>query len=128
MAKKVSNIELDTLKVREKANVQELDIKKMGYKGGTCPFDCCGNCCWFFGESTDGDGNCIKHYLDQMPNCADVACEEYTGREEMRHHLAVLTRLLRWTRDKEHRHPVSWEDIMKAIEFAIEYIKTFNKL
>lgn len=88
----------------------------------------CGNCAWFYAEDTYGFGGCT-HQFAVIRNC-EYKCnvDKFVSREEMRHHLAVLTRLLRWTRDKEHRHPVSWEDIMKAIEFAIDYIKTYNKL
>ena len=99
---------------------------------------CCGNCCWFFAECTDGDGCCAKHYWfvpdkeggkdPSLTRCDNDACKDYVSKEEKRHHLSTLILLSRWMKDKDSRHPVSWEDIMKAIEFAIDYIKTFNKL
>ena len=99
----------------------------------------CGNCCWFFGECTDGDGCCAKHYWEEPKNgrdpmltrCDSKACEDFVSDEEKRHHLAVLTQHNRWRRSDEvpnHCRMVNPTELGKAIDFACEFVKTFEKL
>ena len=99
----------------------------------------CGNCCWFFGECTDGDGCCAKHYWEvpkdgndpMLTRCDSKACEDFVSDDEKRHHLAVLTQHNRWRRSDEvpaiYKMPNPTE-LGKAIDFVCEFVKTFEKL
>jgi hypothetical protein len=100
---------------------------------------CCGKCCWFKHEDIDGDGICYMHYAEDMTtgefgpmkHCGSHACMDYTSVEEMRHHVAVLLQANRYRRDGNvpaiYRMPDPTE-LGKAIDFAVEYIKTFMKI
>lgn len=46
---------------------------------------CCGNCCWFYGEMTDGEGLCAYNPLfDLFSNrCSSPACADYISRQEI---------------------------------------------
>lgn len=94
---------------------------------------CCGECCWFYGEMTDGEGFCPFRF-GEMPRC-DEACRkpsEFVSREDMRHHQAVLMWYNRWrakpTTSEKNYCPIEFEEISNAIDFASEYIKVFSKL
>lgn len=94
---------------------------------------CCKYCAWFYEEEFDGMGWCAKHsnQADEYPVHRDnIWCPKYIHRDDMRHHVAVLMLHNRW-----RRSPIvpaiyrmqNGEDIGKAIDFAIDYIKTFMK-
>lgn len=98
---------------------------------------CCGNCCWFAFECTDGDGTCFSNeneYLDSARWCSDPPCKGYVSRQEMRHHMAVLLQADRWyraTHDEENsalRYMPDPIDYRVALAFAYKYMKTFSKL
>ena len=89
---------------------------------------CCGSCCWMFGENCDGDGCCAKHYLDKTPNCGDMPCDDFFSYKDMRHHLAVLLQHKRWFHATNGLMPIDFDGIEKAIDFAVDYIKTYSKL
>lgn len=87
----------------------------------------CGNCCWMVGE-----GMCAK-ILDHWVNCSDKCYKKelFTSRKAMRHYLAVLIQHNRWRRDNDtpnSRKPVDARELGKAIDFAVDYCKTFMKL
>ena len=96
---------------------------------------CCGDCCWFCGEETDGWGICAlqKGGLDSV-NCTDMCQDDFVSRREMRHHMAVLLREKRWqvrTGDFDSGKisiPPQKEDVIRAIGFAYRYMKVFSKL
>lgn len=95
---------------------------------------CCGDCCWFAFECTDGDGTCFTNeneYLDSARWCSDPPCKGYVSRQEMRHHMAVLIQANRYRRDQNvpsiYRMPNPTE-LGKAIDFAVKYMKVFSKL
>ncbi len=98
---------------------------------------CCGGCCWFYGEQTDGEGMCIVHQFDgdDLPCycCTMSACSEYVSREEMRHHMAVLLQRVRVFRDGykamyvNHYAP-KWDELYEMYKFAYKYMKVFSKL
>lgn len=95
---------------------------------------CCGNCCWFKHEDTDGWGMCYSNrnqYLANPRHCSDASCNAYISRQTMRHHLAVLICHNRWRRDNHVPSIYKMQDpkeIGKAIDFVIDYIKTFMEL
>lgn len=105
---------------------------------GNCRTDerCCGNCCWFCFEQTDGDGQCMNcpKDSDDLPwkNCSDeLNCERYVSRREMRHHMAVLVQHNRWRRSNEvpnHCRMVNPTELGEAIDFSLKYMKVFSKL
>ena len=99
---------------------------------------CCGNCCWFCFEQTDGEGQCMRVGYHGMPYgafsyCGTSACKRHISRKEMRHYIAVLLQERRWQewfegrRDGEIKLP-SADDVVKAREFSYLYMKTFSKL
>ena len=95
---------------------------------------CCGDCCWFAFECTDGDGTCFSNeneYLDSARWCSDPPCKGYVSRQEMRHHMAVLIQANRYRRDQNvpsiYRMPNPTE-LGKAIDFSVKYMKTFSEL
>ena len=92
----------------------------------------CGECCWFYGEDTDGWGQCINQDLCDSMNCSDICTtDKYVSKKEMRHHMAVLLQFNRYRRDDHvpaiYRMPKQGE-IGKAIDFAYKYMKVFSKL
>ena len=91
----------------------------------------CGECCWFIGEDTYGNGMCAKIFAE-LCKCEDECNEDhFVNREEMRHHLAVLMLYQRWRRSDQptgfYRMP-NPKYVGKAIDFCINYIKTFMEL
>ena len=89
---------------------------------------CCGGCCWFYAEDHYGYGGCT-HQFAEIRKC-DNECnvDKYVSREDMRHHLAVLLQHKRWFHATNGLMPIDFDGIEKAIDFAVDYIKTFNKL
>ena len=94
----------------------------------------CGSCCWFKHEDEDGWGICYHKsvsILECSRNCATAACGDYTGIAEYRRHIAVLIRANRYRRDKHvpasHRMP-NPADFGRAIDFAVEYMKAFERI
>ena len=93
---------------------------------------CCGNCCWFCCETTDGDGCCFIDY-PEITRCDEPAneCYAFVSREEMRHHMAVLLQHNRWRRSElppgQNRRVDPFE-VGDAIDFAVKYMKVFSKL
>ena len=93
---------------------------------------CCGNCCWFYAEETNGWGQCILQDYDlNSMHCSDMCEDDYVSRQEMRHHMAVLLQANKWRRDQNvpsiYRMPNPTE-LGKAIDFACKYMKVFSKL
>lgn len=97
---------------------------------------CCGNCCWFCFEQTDGDGQCMTVGYIGLPYgaltyCDTPSCKHFVSRQEMRHYMAVLLQANRYRRDQNvppiYRMPNPTE-LGKAIDFAVKYMKVFSKL
>lgn len=93
---------------------------------------CCGNCCWFYGEMTEGKGFCAQSPIEDNVVMCEMCCKtEFVSRKEMRHHMAVLLQHNRWRRDDwyepiyRHVDPV---EVSEAIDFAYKYMKVFSKL
>ena len=93
---------------------------------------CCGYCAWFYEKEYDGIGFCAKPYsdYDSVTSSCNIWCHKYVSRKEMRHHLAVLKLHNRWRRCNEsdiyrQQDP---KEVGKAIDLAVDYIKTFMTL
>lgn len=101
---------------------------------------CCGACCWFYAEDTDGWGFCARRKGDitEYMHCDDLCndandddTDNFVSRQEMRHHMAVLLQDRRCMHDcnvRAIRKPVDSIERGKAIEFAYKYMKVFSKL
>ena len=94
--------------------------------------ECCGNCCWNLYEDIDGWGTCIHEYPDRTTKCDDLCYNgKFVSNETKRHYLAVMRQALRYTFDKNeppiYKRPDHME-IVKSMEFSIEYIKQFEKI
>ena len=92
----------------------------------------CGECCWFYGEDTYGNGCCPFEFAEVMK--CDGRCRSkgnYVSKEDMRHYMAVLLQANRYRRDDNvpsaYKMPYP-KDLGKAIDFAYKYIKTFSEL
>lgn len=137
--------DVDTINVREKMSMPELDLEKFGRPSEDAYESCCGNCCWFYGEMTCGDGFCAKAensgYADFF-HCSDK-CRwgkirdggsleyAFVSKKEMRHHMAVLLQLSRYGRDNSFPPIYMMPDPIdnkNAMEFAFKYMKVFSKL
>jgi len=108
---------------------------------------CCGNCCWFCHEDTDGWGQCmtgntmegweadLDPIFGYIAKCDHPAgdCSEFVSRQEMRHHMAVLLLYKRWIYDRRlhrplvHRKP-EYNEIERAVKFSYKYMKVFSEL
>ena len=95
---------------------------------------CCGNCCWFCHEDTDGFGICYQSNkpLGDFFGCSHIChIEKFVSREKMRHHMAVLLQANRYRRDDNvpsiYRMP-NPKELGRAIDFAVEYMKVFSEL
>ena len=95
---------------------------------------CCGNCCFMKFEDTDGDAMCMKHYTDDdraFTTCYHKACKDFISHEEKLKHFRNLLELKRLC-DKYNEIKGDVPEIFlhtaNSISFAIDYIKTFNKL
>lgn len=92
----------------------------------------CGNCCWFFGEDTYGNGFCPFRFAE-VQRCSDKCpiTEKYVSKEQMRHYQAVLLQANRYRRDQNvpsiYRMPDP-KELGRAIDFAYEYMKVFSEL
>jgi len=88
----------------------------------------CGECCWFYAEDTDGYGLCPLALMESK-RC-DEPCTEgrFVGRTQMRHHMAVLLQLSRYYEDPISHLSPWYEDKVRAIDFAVEYMRVFGEL
>lgn len=90
----------------------------------------CGGCCWFKHEDIFGHGIC--YIRERCMHCSDKCkTDEYVSNEESRHYIAVLIQANRYRRDNNvpsiYRMPDP-KELGKAIDFAVKYLKTFDKL
>lgn len=136
-------IEIGELNLRSLIDVPEIDIERIREDPAHMELEkCCGNCCWFYGETTDGDGFCAeakdsswKDFTRCDRKCwlARGGCDNpcFVSRQEMRHHMAVLLQFVRWATQKTFPlkyKPVDVPEVAKAAEFAYRYMKVFSKL
>ena len=92
----------------------------------------CGECCWFYGEDTYGNGICPFRFAETH-ECSQK-CEvplKYVSRKQMRHYQAVLLQANRYRRDDNvpaiHKMPDP-KEFGEAIDFAYNFIKIFSNL
>ena len=91
---------------------------------------CCGECCWFYGEMTDGEGLCAHNPMfDLFSNrCNSPACMDFVSRQEMRHHMAVIAKRFRSLDNPRENYNPFLHDEKMALKFAYKYMKVFSKL
>ena len=124
---------IDSLRVREKAVMPELDVLRCAEDPSHMEYQpCCGDCCWFYGEDADGYGFCPFRFAETH-ECGQK-CEvplKYVSKKEMRHHMAVLLQWKRYMSDRSELtlyKPVSNDDLHKAQDFSFRYMKVFSNL
>ena len=90
---------------------------------------CCGSCCWFQFEETEGWGLCPHQDkpVGGCMHCSDLCTtDEWVSEKEKRHHMAVLLQANRYRRDNNvpaiYRMPDP-KDLGLAIDFAYKYMK-----
>ena len=91
----------------------------------------CGNCCFYEMPNTDtGWGECHKPKGGMYCRPNDI-CRRHTSKEEAKHYLHILIEHNKWRRDDNVPNSCTMQDpkeIGKAIDFAVDYIKTFMKI
>ena len=91
--------------------------------------ECCGACCWFKFEDTDGNGVCPNQDkpIGRQMHCGDTcATDEFVSNETKRHYMAVLMQHNRWRRSDSvpnHCRMVDVSELGKAIDFALKYMR-----
>jgi hypothetical protein len=122
-------LELDRINVREKLDFTELEIQRLSEDPAHMELErCCGNCCWFCFEQTDGEGQCPSSDGGWLfTNCGSTPCKDYISRQQMRHHMAVLLQYHRADENMNYRFP-GGEALEDAVVFAYKYMKVFSKL
>lgn len=93
---------------------------------------CCGDCCWFCFEQTDGEGQCPARDGGWLfTNCGSNACKDYVSNARMRHYMAVLLQANRYRRDQNvpaiYKMPNPTE-LGKAIDAAVRYYNVMSKI
>lgn len=98
---------------------------------------CCGNCCWFCNERTEGDGDCIMCPVDfWIVHCDSKSCDKYINRQKVRHSAAVLAQYRRFQRaltlDRGNSIPgvlvpFDGDKISEAIEIITRYVNVITK-
>lgn len=130
MTQKDKKLELDSLKVREKEEMRELNITRFQEDPSHMELEkCCGNCCWFYAEDTYGFG-CCPYQFAEVKNCGD-RCQltlKYVSKKEMRHHMAVLLRMIRHKRRPDECKAPQYQHEVNALFFAYKYIEIFSEL
>lgn len=97
----------------------------------TCEKECCRNCCFYEHPNTNtGWGEChdTKGGSYSRPN---GMCYRYVSIEQARQHIRTLEVHNKWRRDDNVPNAYPMQDpteIGKAIDFAVEYIKSFINL
>ena len=132
----ILNDSLDSLNPREYVKVPEIDVDMLSEDPANMEEErCCGNCCWFCFEDTDGWGQCMVQDIEtNSMHCSDMCEDNFVSRQEMRHHMVVLLKEKRWQkhtegwRNGEIYFPPRSKEILKAIDFAYKYMKVFGKL
>lgn len=95
---------------------------------------CCGNCCWFAFEDTDGDGQCMKVGLHGTPygaptHCSTPHCKKHYLSNELRDkYRNILLKADEWYKNEGKSEIPDANDFKDAIEFAHKYIDVFSKL
>ena len=88
----------------------------------------CGECCWFYGEDTFGYGLCPLALMEQKRCDEPCTNGRFVSREDMRHYQAVLLQFGRYMKDSFiHKMPKQIE-VVRAIDFAYDFIKVFSEL
>lgn len=87
---------------------------------------CCGSCCWFKFEDTDGWGYC-PHIADGetsgMTHCSDLCTQnKFVSKSEKRHHLAMLRKCQKCLHLADYKD-MDVSEIQKSIDFVVEYAK-----
>lgn len=91
---------------------------------------CCGACCYFKHELTDGYGWCdklAKFNLEGVVYCSDPCiCDSFVSCEEKRHHMAMLRKCQRCLNDNVGtQQDLDIKAIGEAIDFIVDYAKMY---
>ena len=91
---------------------------------------CCGSCCHFKYEDTDGWGLCPKLAKKDgvgVMHCSDLCtCGGYASEEFKRHQMAVLRKCQRCLKSNiGTEHALDVDDVCFAIDFLIDYAKLY---
>ena len=99
--------------------------------------NCCGSCCWFYGELTDGWGQCMRQDICDSMHCSDLCTTyKYISKEKLRHSAAVLAQYRRFQRaltlDRGNSIsgvlvPFDGDKISEAIEIITRYVNVITK-
>lgn len=94
--------------------------------------NCCGSCCWFYGELTDGWGQCMRQDICDSMHCSDLCTtDKYISKEKLRHSAAVLAQFKRFSnvpiRDWDKFCRPKDGEIDEAIDTITRYVNVITK-
>ena len=100
--------------------------------------NCCGSCCWFYGELTDGWGQCMRQDICDSMHCSDLCTtDKYISKEKLRRSAAILAQYKRYVhaahgKDYNVRQPKmadfdSDKSIDEAIDIITRYVNVITK-
>lgn len=92
---------------------------------------CCGDCCWMIGEDCYGYGMCAYIFGEHV-RCFDKCHNEhFVDKDDAERYIKVLEAHNKWRRDEHVPNSMPMQDpkeVGKAIDFAVDYCKTFMEL
>jgi hypothetical protein len=92
---------------------------------------CCGSCCYMVGEDCYGYGMCAYIFGEHV-RCFDKCHNDhFVNKDDAERYIKVLEAHNKWRRDEHVPNSMPMQDpkeIGLAIDFAVDYIKTFMEL
>ena len=91
----------------------------------------CGSCCYMAGEDCYGYGMCA-YIFGELVRCSDKCHNDhFVNKDDAERYIKVLEAHNKWRRDEHVQNSMPMQDpkeIRLAIDFAVDYIKTFMEL
>ena len=86
---------------------------------------CCGACCHFQFEDTDGWGVCPLQDICNAMHCSDLCTTDgFVSEDEKRHHLAMLRKCQRCLgKNIGTEQALDVKEVCEAIDFIVNYAK-----
>lgn len=111
------------------------DAEKLGNMSKEKEIKQCGSCCWFYGELTDGWGQCMRQDICDSMHCTDLCTtDKHISKDKVRHSAAVLAQLKRYTTQTHLEknncaliYMPRGEEIDEAIDTITRYVNVITK-
>ena len=91
--------------------------------------NCCGSCCWFYGELTDGWGQCMRQDICDSMHCTDLCTtDKYVSKGKLRHSAAILAQFKRYAENGGRISPKPKpKEIKESIDIVTRYVNVITK-